>query len=33
MGYASALAIVLFAVLLAVTWIQNRLSKRWVFYQ
>jgi multiple sugar transport system permease protein len=33
MGYASALAIVLFAVLLAVTWLQNRLSKRWVFYQ
>jgi multiple sugar transport system permease protein len=33
MGYASALAIVLFAVLVAVTWIQNRLSKRWVFYQ
>ncbi|MET9021861.1 sugar ABC transporter permease [Actinopolymorpha sp. NPDC004070] len=33
MGYASALAVALFAILLAVTWIQNRLSKRWVFYQ
>ncbi len=33
MGYASALAVVLFAILMAVTWIQNKLSKRWVFYQ
>ena len=33
MGYASAMAIVLFFVLVVITWVQNRLSKRWVFYQ
>lgn len=33
MGYASAMAIVLFVVLVVITWVQNRLSKRWVFYQ
>jgi multiple sugar transport system permease protein len=33
LGYASALAMVLFVVMMAVTWMQNRLSKRWVFYQ
>jgi multiple sugar transport system permease protein len=33
MGYASALAIVLFIVLASITWLQNRLSRRWVFYQ
>jgi multiple sugar transport system permease protein len=33
MGYASAMAVVLFAVLLAITWAQNRLARRWVFYQ
>lgn len=33
MGYASAMAIVLFIVLAVITWLQNRLSRRWVFYQ
>lgn len=33
MGYASAMAVVLFAVLVLITMVQNRLSKRWVFYQ
>lgn len=33
MGYASALAIVLFIVLVAITWLQSRLSRKWVFYQ
>jgi multiple sugar transport system permease protein len=32
MGYASALAWVLFVVILAVTLVINRTSKRWVFY-
>lgn len=32
MGYASALAWVLFIVILAVTLVINRTSKRWVFY-
>ena len=31
-GYASALALVLFAVILAITGAQMRLSKRWVHY-
>ena len=31
-GYASALALVLFAVILAITLGQMRLSKRWVHY-
>jgi len=33
MGYASALAWILFAIILAVTGIQLWLSKRWVFYE
>jgi multiple sugar transport system permease protein len=33
MGYASALAWILFALILAVTLIQLRLSKRWVHYE
>jgi multiple sugar transport system permease protein len=33
MGYASAMAVVLFAVLGLVTFVQARLSRRWVFYQ
>jgi multiple sugar transport system permease protein len=33
MGYASALAILLFVVLVAITWLQSRLSRKWVFYQ
>ena len=33
MGYASALAWVLFAVILVITVIQLRLSKRWVYYE
>lgn len=33
MGYGAALAVLLFAVLGLITWIQLRLSKRWVFYQ
>ncbi|NLE43256.1 MAG: sugar ABC transporter permease [Chloroflexi bacterium] len=32
-GYASALAYVLFIIILALTLIQFRLQKRWVFYQ
>jgi multiple sugar transport system permease protein len=32
MGYASALAWVLFILLLALTYVQFRLSRRWVFY-
>ena len=31
-GYASALALLLFVVIMAITLIQNRLSKRWVHY-
>jgi multiple sugar transport system permease protein len=33
MGYASAIAISLFAIILSLTLIQFRLSRRWVFYQ
>jgi multiple sugar transport system permease protein len=33
MGYASAIAMVLFAVILLITIIQMALGKRWVFYQ
>jgi multiple sugar transport system permease protein len=33
MGYASALAMLLFAVILAVTAVQVRLSKRFVYYE
>jgi multiple sugar transport system permease protein len=33
MGYASALAWVLFGIILALTVIQLRLSKRWVHYE
>ena len=32
LGYASALAVVLFAAVLALTFVQFRLAKRWVFY-
>jgi multiple sugar transport system permease protein len=32
MGYASAMACALFVVVMTVTYIQNRLQKRWVFY-
>lgn len=33
MGYASAIAMLLFAIILVITIIQMTLSKRWVFYQ
>jgi multiple sugar transport system permease protein len=33
MGYASALAVMLFAVIAAITAFQWQMSKRWVFYQ
>jgi multiple sugar transport system permease protein len=33
MGKASALALVLFVVILAITLVQQRLQKRWVFYE
>mgnify|MGYP001393975033 CR=1 FL=1 len=33
MGYAATLAISLFAIILVLTIIQFRLSRRWVFYQ
>jgi multiple sugar transport system permease protein len=33
MGYAAALAYVLFGLILAITLIQARLQKRWVFYR
>ena len=33
MGYASAMAWILFAIILALTVIQLRLSKRWVYYE
>ncbi len=32
-GYGSAVAVFLFLVILLVTAIQFRLSRRWVFYQ
>ena len=32
MGYASALAWFLFVIILSVTFVINRSSKRWVFY-
>lgn len=32
-GYASAIAVILFIVIMIVTIIQFALSKRWVFYQ
>ena len=31
-GYASAIAVILFTIIMIVTLIQNRLSKRWVHY-
>jgi len=31
-GYASAMSVVLFVIILAVTAIQMRMQKRWVFY-
>lgn len=33
LGYASALAAVLFVVIIAVTLLQSRLSRRWVYYE
>ena len=33
MGYASAMAWVLFVIVIALTLLQLKLSKRWVFYQ
>jgi multiple sugar transport system permease protein len=33
MGYASALAWILFAVILLFTWLQFRLAQRWVYYE
>ena len=33
MGYAAALAWVLFAIVFAITMIQFRLQRRWVFYR
>jgi multiple sugar transport system permease protein len=33
MGYASALAWILFVIILTITFIQLRLAKRWVFYE
>jgi ABC-type sugar transport system permease subunit len=33
MGFGSAMAVLLFIVLGVITWLQWRLSKRWVFYQ
>ena len=32
-GYASAIALVMFLIILAVTGVQIWMSKRWVFYQ
>jgi ABC-type sugar transport system permease subunit len=32
MGYASAMALVLFLIILALTLFVNRTSERWVFY-
>jgi multiple sugar transport system permease protein len=32
-GYASAMAWILFAVIATVTFVQWRLQKRWVFYE
>jgi len=33
MGYASALALILFMVILAVTWIQQKYADKWVYYE
>ena len=33
MGYASALAWILFLIILALTLVQLRLGKRWVYYE
>ena len=33
MGYASAIAWMLFLVILAITFVQFRLAKRWVYYE
>jgi multiple sugar transport system permease protein len=33
MGYASALAVILFAITLVLTYGQFRLSNRWVYYE
>ena len=31
-GYASAISVVLFAIILAITGLQFALSRKWVFY-
>ena len=33
MGYASAMAWILFAIIAVVTFVQWKLQKRWVFYE
>jgi len=33
LGYASALAWVLFVIVMAITFIQFKFSKRWVYYE
>ncbi len=33
MGYAAAMAVILFVIIALITWAQARLSRRWVFYQ
>ena len=33
MGYASALAVILFFLIFALTWLQLRASRRWVYYE
>jgi multiple sugar transport system permease protein len=33
MGYASAMAWVLFAIILVLTWLQFRAASRWVYYE
>jgi multiple sugar transport system permease protein len=33
MGYASALAVILFVIIFAITYLQIRFSKRWVYYE
>jgi multiple sugar transport system permease protein len=33
MGYASAMAWVLFLIILVLTWLQFRVAKRWVYYE
>jgi multiple sugar transport system permease protein len=33
MGYASAMAWILFAIVMALTLVQIKFSKRWVYYE